>query len=86
MTRGVTDSVTAQQDVVTRENAAALAATFAGYWWAPLAVFLAYTPASFIMFPLSALLLVGLVNALIYLARAITARRQQYRQQSPYYQ
>ncbi|HEX7403383.1 MAG TPA: VTT domain-containing protein [Usitatibacter sp.] len=39
------------KDVVTRENAAALAATFAGYWWAPLAVFLAYTPASFIMFP-----------------------------------
>ena len=39
------------KDVITRENAAALAATFAGYWWAPLAVFLAYTPASFIMFP-----------------------------------
>ncbi|HEX7605438.1 MAG TPA: hypothetical protein VF348_01925, partial [Usitatibacter sp.] len=39
------------KDVVTRENAAALAVAFAGYWWAPLAVFLAYTPASFIMFP-----------------------------------
>jgi phospholipase D1/2 len=39
------------KDVVTRENAAALAAAFAGFWWAPIVVFLAYTPASFIMFP-----------------------------------
>jgi uncharacterized membrane protein YdjX (TVP38/TMEM64 family) len=37
--------------VVTRENAAALADRFAGYWWAPLLVVAAYTPASFIMFP-----------------------------------
>ena len=39
------------KDVVTRENAMALAGTFAGLWWAPLLVVLAYTPASFIMFP-----------------------------------
>ena len=38
-------------DVVTRDNAAALAEWFAGFWWAPLLVVLAYTPASFIMFP-----------------------------------
>jgi phospholipase D1/2 len=37
--------------LVTRENAAALADRFAGYWWAPLLVVAAYTPASFIMFP-----------------------------------
>jgi uncharacterized membrane protein YdjX (TVP38/TMEM64 family) len=36
---------------VTRENAAALADAFAGQWWAPLVVILAYTPASFVMFP-----------------------------------
>ena len=39
------------KDVVTRENAAALAEWFAGFWWAPVLVVLAYTPASFIMFP-----------------------------------
>jgi phospholipase D1/2 len=39
------------KDVVTRENAAALADWFAGFWWAPVVVILAYTPASFIMFP-----------------------------------
>jgi len=39
------------KDLVTRENAAALAAAFAGFWWAPIVVFFAYTPASFIMFP-----------------------------------
>ena len=39
------------KDFVTRENAAALASAFAGFWWAPIVVFLAYTPASFIMFP-----------------------------------
>jgi len=39
------------KDVVTRENAAELADWFAGFWWAPLLVVLAYTPASFIMFP-----------------------------------
>ena len=39
------------KDVVTRDNAARLADWFAGFWWAPLLVVLAYTPASFIMFP-----------------------------------
>ncbi|HEY4998634.1 MAG TPA: VTT domain-containing protein [Usitatibacter sp.] len=39
------------KNVATRENAAALCDAFAGYWWAPLAVLLAYTPGSFIMFP-----------------------------------
>ncbi len=39
------------RDVVTRENAAALAEWFAGFWWAPVLIVLAYTPASFIMFP-----------------------------------
>jgi phosphatidylserine/phosphatidylglycerophosphate/cardiolipin synthase-like enzyme/uncharacterized membrane protein YdjX (TVP38/TMEM64 family) len=38
-------------DMVTRDNAAALADRFADYWWAPLLVVAAYTPASFIMFP-----------------------------------
>jgi phosphatidylserine/phosphatidylglycerophosphate/cardiolipin synthase-like enzyme/uncharacterized membrane protein YdjX (TVP38/TMEM64 family) len=38
-------------DVVTRDNAAALADRFADYWWAPLAIVATYTPASFIMFP-----------------------------------
>lgn len=40
---------------------------------------------SFIMFPLSALLIVGLVSVLIHLARAISIRRQQYRQQQQHY-
>jgi uncharacterized membrane protein YdjX (TVP38/TMEM64 family) len=39
------------KEVVTRENAMALADSFADYWWAPLALIFAYTPASFIMFP-----------------------------------
>ncbi len=39
------------KDVVTRDNAASLAGWFAGFWWAPALVVLAYTPASFIMFP-----------------------------------
>jgi uncharacterized membrane protein YdjX (TVP38/TMEM64 family) len=38
-------------EMVTRDNAAALAERFSGYWWAPLVVVAAYTPASFIMFP-----------------------------------
>ncbi len=39
------------KDMITRDNAAAIADSFSGYWWAPLVVILAYTPASFIMFP-----------------------------------
>ena len=39
------------KDVVTRENATALAEWFGGFWWAPALVILAYTPGSFIMFP-----------------------------------
>jgi uncharacterized membrane protein YdjX (TVP38/TMEM64 family)/phosphatidylserine/phosphatidylglycerophosphate/cardiolipin synthase-like enzyme len=39
------------KDLVTRENAAALADWFADFWWAPALIVLAYTPASFIMFP-----------------------------------
>jgi len=38
-------------EYVTRENAAALGEFFAEHWWAPLVAILAYTPASFIMFP-----------------------------------
>jgi phospholipase D1/2 len=38
-------------DLISRENAAALADRLAGYWWTPLVLVLAYTPASFIMFP-----------------------------------
>ncbi len=38
-------------DWVTRENAARLSEWFAGHWWAPILVVVAYTPASFIMFP-----------------------------------
>ena len=36
---------------LTRENAERLSEAFTGSWWAPLVVVLAYTPASFIMFP-----------------------------------
>ncbi|MGZ5085631.1 MAG: VTT domain-containing protein [Usitatibacter sp.] len=39
------------KDVVTRENAAQLASWFSERWWAPALVVIAYTPASFIMFP-----------------------------------
>ncbi|HUL96913.1 MAG TPA: VTT domain-containing protein [Usitatibacter sp.] len=39
------------QQYARREEAHALARAFAGSWWAPLAVVLAYTPASFVMFP-----------------------------------
>jgi len=39
------------KEYVTRENAAALGEVFAEHWWAPLVAILAYTPASFIMFP-----------------------------------
>jgi uncharacterized membrane protein YdjX (TVP38/TMEM64 family) len=39
------------KEVVSRDNAMALAEAFAGQWWAPLVVIAAYTPASFIMFP-----------------------------------
>ena len=38
-------------DVLTPDNAIAWFERFAGYWWAPLAVILAYTPASLVMFP-----------------------------------
>jgi phosphatidylserine/phosphatidylglycerophosphate/cardiolipin synthase-like enzyme/uncharacterized membrane protein YdjX (TVP38/TMEM64 family) len=38
-------------DWITRENAMAIASSFAGQWWAPFAILLVYTPASFIMFP-----------------------------------
>jgi phospholipase D1/2 len=37
--------------MVTRENASALADRFSDFWWAPLLLVAAYTPASFIMFP-----------------------------------
>ena len=36
---------------VTKDNAMALAHGFAGHWWAPLVLTLAYTPGSYIMFP-----------------------------------
>jgi phospholipase D1/2 len=38
-------------DIVTPQRAIAWAQQFADYWWAPLAVIFAYTPASLIMFP-----------------------------------
>ena len=38
-------------DIVTPANALAWAEGFSRYWWAPLAVILAYTPASLVMFP-----------------------------------
>ncbi len=37
--------------IVTPENAIDWAQGFAAYWWAPLAVIVAYTPASLVMFP-----------------------------------
>ncbi len=36
---------------VTRDTATELADTFRGLWWAPVIIVLAYTPASFVMFP-----------------------------------
>ena len=36
---------------LTRENAERISEAFTGSWWAPLVVVIAYTPASFIMFP-----------------------------------
>ncbi|HUP97535.1 MAG TPA: VTT domain-containing protein [Usitatibacter sp.] len=38
-------------NVVTSENVIAFTESFAQYWWAPLLLMLAYTPASMIMFP-----------------------------------
>ncbi len=38
-------------DVVTTDNTMALAERFADYWWAPVVIMAAYTPASFVMFP-----------------------------------
>jgi uncharacterized membrane protein YdjX (TVP38/TMEM64 family) len=38
-------------DMVTRDNAVALADRFSDFWWAPLLVVAAYTPASLTMFP-----------------------------------
>jgi phospholipase D1/2 len=37
--------------LVTADNVIAWAETFAGQWWAPLVIVLAYTPASVVMFP-----------------------------------
>ena len=37
--------------MITRENAAAIADSFSGYWWAPLVVMASYTPACMVMFP-----------------------------------
>ena len=58
-------------DWVTRENASQLAEWFAERWWAPLLVVLAYTPASFIMFPrwiitMTAVLAFGPWHGLVY--------------------
>jgi uncharacterized membrane protein YdjX (TVP38/TMEM64 family) len=38
-------------ELVSRESALAWARAFTDHWWAPLVVVLAYTPASFVMFP-----------------------------------
>ena len=38
-------------DVVTAENVIDITQSFARYWWAPLLLVLAYTPASMVMFP-----------------------------------
>ena len=39
------------KEYLTRENAMRISNAVTGLWWAPLVVVLAYTPASFIMFP-----------------------------------
>jgi phospholipase D1/2 len=38
-------------DIVTVESTVEWVEAFANQWWAPLAIFLAFTPASFVMFP-----------------------------------
>ncbi|HEX3057799.1 MAG TPA: VTT domain-containing protein [Usitatibacter sp.] len=58
-------------DWVTRENASQMADWFAQRWWAPVLVVLAYTPASFIMFPrwiitMTAVLAFGPWHGLVY--------------------
>jgi phospholipase D1/2 len=58
-------------EIVTADNVVAWASSFAQYWWAPLAVVLAYVPASVIMFPrplitLAAVVAFGPVQAFIY--------------------
>ena len=58
-------------DWVTRENASQLADWFSERWWAPFLVVLAYTPASFIMFPrwiitMTAVLAFGPWHGLVY--------------------
>jgi uncharacterized membrane protein YdjX (TVP38/TMEM64 family) len=58
-------------DWVTRENASQIADWFSERWWAPLLVVLAYTPASFIMFPrwiitMTAVLAFGPWHGLVY--------------------
>jgi phospholipase D1/2 len=56
---------------VTRDNALQLAQWFSGRWWAPLLIMIAYTPASFIMFPrwiitMTAVLAFGPWHGLVY--------------------
>jgi phospholipase D1/2 len=56
---------------VTRDNAMQLAQWFSGRWWAPLLIIVAYTPASFIMFPrwiitMTAVLAFGPWHGLVY--------------------
>ena len=58
-------------DWVTRDSAMQLAQWFSGHWWAPVLVVLAYTPASFIMFPrwiitMTAVLAFGPWQGLVY--------------------
>jgi len=58
-------------DVVTAENVVAFTNSFARNWWAPLAIILAYTPASMVMFPrplitLAAVMIFGPWEGLTY--------------------
>ena len=48
-------------DVVTVESSVEWVEAFASRWWAPLAILLAFTPASFVMFPRQIKELGGLV-------------------------
>jgi len=58
-------------DWVTRDNASRLAEWFSQRWWAPIVAVLAYTPASFVMFPrwiitMTAVLAFGPWHGLVY--------------------
>jgi phosphatidylserine/phosphatidylglycerophosphate/cardiolipin synthase-like enzyme/uncharacterized membrane protein YdjX (TVP38/TMEM64 family) len=56
--------------MMTSENVQAVAHNMAGYWWAPIALMLVYTPASLIMFPRPVITLAAVVAFGVWLGFA----------------